>query len=284
MDASLPVPRMSTSLAPSTARKPWQVIAAGICALVLTVGLARFAYTPLLPLMRVDAGLSAAQGGWLATFNYLGYLLGTLLAARVGDMQQKFRFYRIGLVLAVAATNPDGDTTQPWLWSLLRFVAGHVQHRRPAAGLRAGAELAAGQPATPAPGPALRGAGPGHRGLRAGHRPARRARRLQRAMALAGPAGPALPGSRLVLDAGTHPDLRRTGRTSAAPPSRRWRQLLVAAYFCAGVGFVVSATFIVAILEQTPPSGATAARCGCWWGWRRCRPRSPGTASPRASA
>ncbi|WP_426806154.1 YbfB/YjiJ family MFS transporter, partial [Stenotrophomonas sp. SrG] len=48
----------------------------------------------------------------------------TLLAARVGDMQQKFRFYRIGLVLAVAATTLMGSTTQPWLWSLLRFVAG----------------------------------------------------------------------------------------------------------------------------------------------------------------
>ena len=106
------------------ARRPWQVIGAGICALVLTVGLARFAYTPLLPLMRVDAGLSAAQGGWLATFNYLGYLLGTLLVARVGDMRRKFHFYRVGLVLAVLATGLMGLTTTPWLWSLLRFVAG----------------------------------------------------------------------------------------------------------------------------------------------------------------
>ncbi|MER2177353.1 MAG: YbfB/YjiJ family MFS transporter, partial [Stenotrophomonas maltophilia] len=73
-------------------RHAWQVIAAGICALVLTVGLARFAYTPLLPVMRADAGLSAAGGGWLATFNYLGYLAGTLLVARVGDMQLNFRF------------------------------------------------------------------------------------------------------------------------------------------------------------------------------------------------
>ncbi|WP_312710425.1 YbfB/YjiJ family MFS transporter, partial [Stenotrophomonas sp.] len=115
---TLPSPPSPSSL------HPWQVIGAGICALVLTVGLARFAYTPLLPLMRADAGLSAAQGGWLATFNYLGYLFGTLLVARVGDPQRRFRFYRAGLLLAVAATALMGCTTRPWLWSVLRFIAG----------------------------------------------------------------------------------------------------------------------------------------------------------------
>ncbi|MFN4160785.1 MAG: YbfB/YjiJ family MFS transporter, partial [Stenotrophomonas sp.] len=113
-----------TSSPTPTERHPWQVIAAGICALVLTVGLARFAYTPLLPLMRVDAGLGAAEGGWLATSNYLGYLLGTLLVARVGDMRQKFHMYRVGLLLAVAATALMGVTPHLGLWSVLRFLAG----------------------------------------------------------------------------------------------------------------------------------------------------------------
>ena len=47
----------------------WQVSAGGICALVLTIGLARFAYTPLLPLMQAQAGLSDVAGGWLAATN-----------------------------------------------------------------------------------------------------------------------------------------------------------------------------------------------------------------------
>ena len=113
---------MSLSIPPP--RRAWQVITAGICALVLTVGLARFAYTPLLPVMRLDAGLTAAGGGWLATFNYLGYLAGTVLVARVGDMQLKFRFYRIGLVLAVVSTGLMGTTTDMATWGVLRFVAG----------------------------------------------------------------------------------------------------------------------------------------------------------------
>ena len=53
------------------------------CALILTVGLARFAYTPMLPIMRAQAGLSDLAGGWLATFNYVGYISG---AAAGGDL------------------------------------------------------------------------------------------------------------------------------------------------------------------------------------------------------
>ncbi|MCZ8074367.1 MAG: YbfB/YjiJ family MFS transporter, partial [Paucibacter sp.] len=60
--------------------RPAQVIIGGICGLVLTVGLARFAYTPLLPLMQAQAGLSDAAAGWLAAINYLGYMSGALLA------------------------------------------------------------------------------------------------------------------------------------------------------------------------------------------------------------
>ena len=63
----------------------WQVIAAGMCSLVLTVGLARFSYTPLLPIMREQASLSAFDGGWLATVNYIGYISGALLIQLVKD-------------------------------------------------------------------------------------------------------------------------------------------------------------------------------------------------------
>jgi MFS family permease len=36
------------------------------------------------------------------------------------------------------------------------------------------------------------------------------------------------------------------------PPSRLFLRLFMAAYFCAGVGYVVSATFIVAIVDRLP--------------------------------
>jgi len=89
---------------------PFRVIFAGICALVLTVGLARFAYTPMLPIMKAQAGLDYVAAGWLAAINYAGYMAGTLLAASAGDLRRKYVLYRIGLVVAVASTVAMGLT------------------------------------------------------------------------------------------------------------------------------------------------------------------------------
>ena len=44
------------SLSRADQEERYRVIFAGICALILTVGLARFAYTPMLPIMREQAG------------------------------------------------------------------------------------------------------------------------------------------------------------------------------------------------------------------------------------
>lgn len=69
---------------------PYRVILAGICALVLTVGLARFAYTPMLPIMKAQAGLGYVAAGWLAAINYAGYMAGTMLAASAGDLRRRY--------------------------------------------------------------------------------------------------------------------------------------------------------------------------------------------------
>lgn len=241
---------MSLTIPPP--RHAWQVITAGICALVLTVGLARFAYTPLLPVMRLDAGLTAAGGGWLATFNYLGYLAGTVLVARVGDMQLKFRFYRIGLVLAVVSTGLMGTTTDMAIWGVLRFVAGLSS--------TAGLLLASGlvlnwllaHQRRPQLGLHFAGLGVGIAvsGLAAAAMADQLASSRQwialgtLAVVFLIPAWAWMPPPAAISSA--------TGANAPPPPGRRWRWLLIASYFCAGVGFVVSATFIVAILVQTP--------------------------------
>src|SRR5512133_3141277 len=56
---------------------------AGLLSLAAAMGVGRFAFTPVLPLMLGEDLLDVAQGGWLAAANYAGYLLGALTASRV---------------------------------------------------------------------------------------------------------------------------------------------------------------------------------------------------------
>ncbi|MEA3641418.1 MAG: YbfB/YjiJ family MFS transporter, partial [Lamprobacter sp.] len=84
--------------------RPLFVLVSGIFALILTMGVARFAYTPMLAYMQPQTGMGDALAGWLAGWNYLGYLSGVLLVTRLKDLMLKDRLYRISLVLAVLTT------------------------------------------------------------------------------------------------------------------------------------------------------------------------------------
>lgn len=70
-----------------------KVLCAGIFSLILAMGIARFTYTPLLPLMHEQAGLGLANAGLLAAINYTGYLCGALLASVINDVVIKDCLY-----------------------------------------------------------------------------------------------------------------------------------------------------------------------------------------------
>jgi MFS family permease len=95
---------------------------AGLAALAVAMGIGRFAFTPILPMMQQAAGLSVAAGGWLASANYVGYLLGALTVARArisAGAAIRGSLVVIGLVtLGMALT---GNFT---VWLLLRLLAG----------------------------------------------------------------------------------------------------------------------------------------------------------------
>jgi MFS family permease len=102
----------------------YKVLGAGISSLVLALGVARFAYTPLLPLMQQQAGLGVAEAGWLAAINYVGYLSGALAASLIGDVVLKDRLYRLGMIGAVLTTAMMGMSTDPTVWAVSRCFVG----------------------------------------------------------------------------------------------------------------------------------------------------------------
>ncbi|MFM0505754.1 YbfB/YjiJ family MFS transporter [Paraburkholderia caffeinilytica] len=97
--------------------------------LAVVLGIGRFAFTPLLPLMLHGSTFGQPQidiqhGGWLASFNYAGYFVGALTCAALRVAPA--RMVRAGLVATVLLTLAMGVTGQFWLWAVVRFVAGAV--------------------------------------------------------------------------------------------------------------------------------------------------------------
>jgi MFS family permease len=99
-----------------------QVAWAGMLALAVAMGIGRFAFTPLLPLMQDNYGLTVADGTWLATANYLGYLAGALVALAVPVPAAAAIVG--GLTAIGLATLGMGYTHDYSLWLALRAVAG----------------------------------------------------------------------------------------------------------------------------------------------------------------
>ena len=90
--------------------------------LAVAMGVGRFAFTPLFPLMVRDGLLGGESGALMAASNYLGYLVGALVAARL--RVQPAMLVALGLISTVAVTAAVGGTSSVPLWVALRFVAG----------------------------------------------------------------------------------------------------------------------------------------------------------------
>jgi MFS family permease len=236
---------------------PRAVAAAGLAALAVAMGVGRFAFTPILPMMQADAGLSLAQGGWLASANYAGYLLGALTAAALP--LSSAAAMRAGLIAIGATTAAMGLDAGFAGWLALRAVSGvasawvliHVSawslERLAAAGPTLNGVVYAGVGA----GSALAGA---------------LCLVLMQRGAPSAAAWLILGAVSLVAAAAIWPLLRASG------PARREKRAtlqwsaaavrLVACYGVFGFGYIIPATFLPAMARQ---SLADAALFG--WAW-----------------
>jgi len=99
------------------------ILLAGILALVVGVGVARFAFTSLLPAM-LENHLSIAFAGLLASINYVGYLSGSIFSIFIKNIHAKVKFFRFGLALCVITSLLLAFTENNTLWILSRLFAG----------------------------------------------------------------------------------------------------------------------------------------------------------------
>lgn len=100
------------------------VLLAGAAVLLVVHSLGRFIYTPLLPWLVEDGLLTLKQGADIASWNYLGYLGGALLAIRWHRLSQIRRCLPAGLLLHVITTLLQTQTTDADLLAVLRVLNG----------------------------------------------------------------------------------------------------------------------------------------------------------------
>lgn len=105
-------------------RSPWVHVAQAAAALAASMGIGRFVFTPILPLMTAQAGLTPEGGASLATANYVGYLVGALASAVAPNLVRSPAVHRGSLLLLVGTLAAMPLTHSIAVWFVLRLLAG----------------------------------------------------------------------------------------------------------------------------------------------------------------
>lgn len=96
----------------------------GCLAMAAIMGIGRFVYTPVLPFMLQDGSLNEVNAGFVASSNYLGYLLGALMAARAPLPGGPYRIFIIALAVSTLVTFLMALSLGVYWYVLIRFIAG----------------------------------------------------------------------------------------------------------------------------------------------------------------
>lgn len=97
---------------------------AGALLLAGAMGIGRFAYTPLLPAMQDVLGWTVAQAGDVASANFLGYLAGALLASTLAKRRGRWTWLIAGMLLSAATTAAGAVIVSFPAWLAVRFFSG----------------------------------------------------------------------------------------------------------------------------------------------------------------
>jgi predicted MFS family arabinose efflux permease len=101
----------------------WRTLVGGIPALVVAIGIGRFAYTPILPVTQERFDLTNTAVAALASSNYVGYLLGAVFAAFVPASRWRNTLLQASLLTVAASTGFMALSVEFAAWLALRFFA-----------------------------------------------------------------------------------------------------------------------------------------------------------------
>jgi predicted MFS family arabinose efflux permease len=104
--------------------RPLRHAIAGLIAMAVAMGIGRFVFTPVLPSMMDALGLSAADAGLIASANYLGYLVGALLASGGWPQGREWSLALAGLAANAVLLAWMGLTDSLTAFLAIRFLAG----------------------------------------------------------------------------------------------------------------------------------------------------------------
>jgi len=96
----------------------------GLLAIAAAIGVGRFVYTPIVPAMIEALDLSKTQAGLIASANFLGYLIGALLAAMPTLAGSRRRGLLCALTVSSLTTGAMGLFGTIPMFLVLRFVGG----------------------------------------------------------------------------------------------------------------------------------------------------------------
>ena len=235
----------------------WAIAAQGAAALAASNGVGRFVYTPILPLMHDQAGLSATSGANLATANYVGYLIGALTGSFAPQLVRSRLVMRASMIAMALSLALMPLTTDVTAWSGLRLIAGFTSAL--AFVYAVGALLSGLRRSAP------HLVGWGFGGIGAGIAfsgllvlAVREVATWRTAWWIAAVLTLLLTAASWKLPA---PAPQAAGAAKSRTRTHRWFAALALSYTLEGVGYIIAGTFLVASISQDAPGWVGA---GAW--------------------
>lgn len=105
--------------------KTFIIIFGGICALFLGIGISRFAFTPILPLMQIEFDLNNTTSGALASINFFGYLVGVFVARFISGRSDARIIFIMSIFMCVTFTGSMW-IENIFIWYISRFTTGFL--------------------------------------------------------------------------------------------------------------------------------------------------------------